>query len=443
MNNHLKGLSIAFAALFLTALGCSQARRPAAENNAAESASKTRVTLDASDTASMNVTVERGAETTTVDKYGWSRSERPLYRDGSDLPYEKESVLTSPTGEQWRTVEQLSGLGKPKGSKTWFLGTSKEPLPKAVLVGEVKFAADGKVRWQEDYNRDGKLTRRFQRLADGWERFVYDKSDHPYEYIRGDANDQQLEWRRWFDDGTLEVEKVREDDTQHYKWYRPNGTLKFIQDYAADPTLVDTTKDIYSPMEEYYRPGSKTIWLRKTSTGKHGVQITERFYRAGGKLGRREIVNNENDVRQQILFDQDGKKLCSYHWRLVQRTYHDGSVYMASVLERIEEFQQGQPSRSLFFDAADKGDSLLKEIHEFEDGNLAKILIIENGLVAVTKMVDEQGAVADVVEHMAEAREKAKFEEANRWPASWEDDEHWHESCPPRHVMADERRSRR
>ncbi len=402
------------------------------------------VELDPSSSHQMNSRVKlkgrdgRVSETISNHESGGRTVVRLSYHPGIDEPYERETLYTHPTYGESRTVEKLNGDGNPSELKSW---QNAKPGDKLWLDRFAIFSLGGKLQWQEFYHGDGSVRQRSSKNAIGGldhlviylsrtklktgyllrdnaagvlvERFDYKdghQSGTPVEYHRWSASGEhcELEWRRWFDNGTLEVEmisKVRDDgkDARHYRWYRSNGTLKFTSVFVEKFTPADGC----FVQEEYYRLDGKSIWEISTSDA---TTRTVRSFRRNGTVGMIEVINLKTCARVYTWLDASGRKTKLLEWKLVtEKSAFSGEMYQVSKLVQAEVYADGKlAARYLPLEGRtwQTGQAQL-----FKDGVLyERRFLNEKGHLVRQETVAPDGKTQDAVEFSPEEEEPAGIE---------------------------------
>lgn len=430
-------LQIAFAIGYLAMLclalclfsGCST--QPAPMSVPSEPASepvKIKVELGESKGSQLNATVTKSGRqlqtTVTTSEYG-TKEVTLKFRPGEEEASERETRYTSFNYGHELTIEKLNWNGEPRELKTWVSkDNASEPT---LLYRHAIFTLDGKIQWQEFYNVDGSVRQRSKRTKDGGldslciddkkqayllredkDGKLFERFDYPYEggpvreYNKWSKQEEhlQLEWRRWYDDGTLEVEMTLDDQGYtHTKWYRRNGVLKFV---VKGFHHKDRDMDSW---EEYYEADGKTVW-RKTEYV-HRVRTTYSI-----ENGIVEVVSRY-DCRTgdstYTLMHPRGHKLREVEWKMVPYTTWDNKQSTMPRLLRAEKMDEnGRLAVRYNFDVSAKTGCPCEALFYREGVLVERQIIAADKTVTRIETIAADGKVASAVD--VDENERKPFE---------------------------------
>lgn len=153
------------------------------------------------------------------------------------------------------------------------------------------------------------------------------------EYKRwyGDGNHHELEWKRCFDNGTLEVEMITEEKPDgkvedHYRWYRRDGSLLTMRVVVWNHSKVG---DGTYTEETSYRSNGKDIWKKSTSDN---IVRKSTYYRHDGTIGMIAEQKLANHDEAYTWTDRRGRVCRVMVYLTVVRTSFTGEKYQTSEL---------------------------------------------------------------------------------------------------------------
>lgn len=418
-------LAMLCLALFLFS-GCSQpAPKPSPTVTTSEPV-KLKVELGESKGSQLNSTVTKTGRQlqTTVTKDEYGTTEVTLkFRPDEDEPSERETRYTGVSGGKSLTIEKLNWNGQPRELKTWVSKDSRsEPT---VLRRHATFTLNGKIQSQQFYRADGSVSQCSKRTKDGgmehlftdekkqaW--FVRENSagkaverfDYPYEggpvreYNKwsGQEDYLQLEWRRWYSDGTLEVDrKLDAQGFLHTKWYRRNGVLKIVE-----KSLRHQHRDM-DAWEEYYKEDGKTVW-RKTEY----VNRVRTNFQIGdnGAVEVVQCIDCKTGDSIYTLMHPNGSKAREIEWKMVPYTAWDNKPSKTPRMLRADKMdEQGRLAVRYIFDVSAKT-SVPSEILLYREGALVERRVI--GVDKAVIRIDTMGVDGKVVSSIDVAEKDRK-----------------------------------
>lgn len=362
------------------------------------------------DFVNSNINIKRrdGQTTETVKNTegGGSLKTRLKFYPGVEEPYEREEIYNHVRYGWSRTVEKLNADGTPSLVKSWQAAKEGDT---EWLYRHAIYLPGKKLQWQEIYDSSGRVTQRSQRRPDGGldhklfyinhlkqpqpyllrenaeghlaERFDYRNGDedsplHEYNKWAGDGKHRQLEWRRWFDNGTLEVEmtcKVQPNgkDLRHYRWYRPDGTLRRVQHFVDNYTA---NGDGCYTLEEYYRPDGKSIYQSRIADAE---KSTTSYMRRAGGVGMIETRMRAGGTVYSWL-DEQGHLSRMLEYKLVKQTDYDGKIRDTSQLVKMELYTAGKLSQRYL-------------PHPQNNWRVGELQVFGNGVLQQRKLFSKEG----------------------------------------------------
>lgn len=434
-------MQLVFAVVYLAMLclalfifsGCSSNPPPVAAPPATPNQVDMKVEIGQSNSAHMNtsvtVTGRQLQKTVHTDENGITTEVTNKFRPGEDEPSERETLTSSTMGKS-RTIEVLNANGLPRELKTRV--TSDPNGEPTVLYRHAKFTLTGKIQWQEFYNSDGSVRQSSKRTKDGgmehlctddkkqaWllkensagevvERFDYPCAGGPVrEYSKwGSANGDRVKliWRRWYDNGTLEVESIRDDEGyEHQKWYRTNGKLKIAEKHLHHK---DRDMDCW---EEYYKPDGKTVWRKREYINRVSIKYQLSETGTVEVIERRDCKTGGWSV---TALDPKGRKRAEVENKTLKVTPENGGQsYEISRRVRFDKMDsEGRLSRRYVY-SAEPGSNAISEVQLYQHGVLIERRYVEDGFVVKVEIIGKDGKVTNTVEVAQKDRERIVISE--------------------------------
>lgn len=423
-------LAMLCLALFLFS-GCSRTAPMPSHPVASSESVKLKVELGESNGSQLNATVTKSGRqlqtSVTKDEYGTTVVTHK-FRPGEEEASERETLYTGLSGGKSLTIEKLNWNGQPRELKSWMSKDSKDEPTR--LYRHAIFALDGTIQWQEIYGADGSVCQRSRRTkSGGMENFYTDEKKQAWlvrqnsagkaveridyvcegglvrEYHKWSGTEEhlQLEWRRWYSDGTLEVEQTRDDQGfSHTKWYRQNGALK-IASKALDHK--DRDRDSWV---EFYKEDGRTVWRKTQYVAR--VRTNFQFSESGTVEVVHRIDCNTGDSIYTLMHPR-GHKIREIEWKAVPYTWKDKASTAMRMLRADKMDEQGRLAVRYSFHVF-AGPDCLAEMAFYREGVLFERQVI-GADKAVTRMetIGSDGKVVSAVDVLAHDRKPVEVDE--------------------------------